>query len=98
MTGGNRNKAQSSFFPRHRPIGSATECDGLEDFPFARKIGNASRLAPIPRGKAPDRIQDQASNGAAWRGSESKRHLHFFKELFPLSVRKTKDEPSEGRQ
>ena len=31
-------------------------------------------------------------------GSLSKRHLHFFKELLPLRLRKTNDQPGEARQ
>jgi hypothetical protein len=30
-------------------------------------------------------------------GFLSKRHLHFFKELFLLRLRKTNDQPSEAR-
>ncbi len=79
-------------------VGSAAECDGLEDPRCARTIGNASHLAPGLRGRAGDKLQGQASSVAAWRGSQSKRHLDVFKELLPLRLRKTNDQPSEGRQ
>ena len=43
-------------------------------------------------------LLDQASSGVALDGFLSKRHLHFFKELFLLRLRKTNDQPSEARQ
>ena len=52
-------------------------------------IGNASHLAPGPRGRAGDRLQVQASIVVVWNASRSKRHLHVFKQLFPLGLRKT---------
>ena len=79
-------------------VGSAIECDGLEDPPFARTIGNASHLAPELPGRAGDKLQAQASSVAALHGSLSKRHLDFFKELLPLRLRKTNDQPGEARQ
>jgi hypothetical protein len=33
-----------------------------------------------------------------WLGSRSKRDLHFFKELIPVRLRKTDDQPGEARQ
>jgi hypothetical protein len=47
----------------HRPVGSATECDGLEDHPFPRKIDKAIHLAPRLPGRAGDKLQGQASPG-----------------------------------
>jgi hypothetical protein len=91
-------KEQSDSRSRHLPVGSAIECDGLEDFPFVRKIGNANRLFPELPGRAGDKLQGQASIVAAWHGSQSKRRLHFFKELLPLRFRKTHDQPGEARQ
>ena len=44
------------------------ECDGLEDLPCARTIGNANRLSLGLHGRVDDKLQDQASSGAAWRG------------------------------
>jgi hypothetical protein len=61
-------------------------------------IGNAIHLAPELQTKARDKLQDQVSSGAAWHGSLSKRHLHFFEELLPLRLRKTNDQPLEARQ
>jgi hypothetical protein len=94
---GTMRRELSDSRPRHHPVGSAAECGGLEDFPSARNFGNAIRLGPGPRGKAGDKLQDQAASGAAWHGSQSKCHLHFFKELFPLRLRKTNDQPGETR-
>jgi hypothetical protein len=95
---GTTRRVRSDSRQRHRPVGSAIECDGLEDLPYARTIGNASHLAPGLPGKAGDKFQGQAASGAAWRVSLSKPHLHFFKELLPLRLRKTNDQSSEARQ
>jgi hypothetical protein len=73
------------------------ECDGLEDLPFARTIDIANRLAPKLPGKARDKLQDQAPSVFVSRGSLSNRHLHFFKKLLPLRLRKTNDQPGEAR-
>jgi hypothetical protein len=35
---------------------------------------------------------------ASLPGFLSKRYLHFFKKLLPLGLRKTNDQPGEGRQ
>jgi len=51
---GTMRKMRSDSRQHHRLDGSAAECDGLEDLPFARSIGNASHLAPGPRGRADD--------------------------------------------
>ena len=83
---------------RHCPVGFAAECDGLEDLPCARTIDNANRLAPELHGRAGDKPQGQALGGVASLGSPSKRDLHFFKELLPLRLRKTNDQPGEARQ
>ena len=82
---------------RHRPVGSATERDGLEGLAYARTIGNASRLAPAPRGRGGDKIQGQASIVVVWYASRYKRHLHVFKQLFPLGLRKTNYQPDKAR-
>jgi hypothetical protein len=74
------------------------ERDGLEDLPCARKIDNASRLALGFPGRAGDTLPDRASSGDALHGSPSKCDLHFVKELFPLRLRKTNDQPNETRQ
>jgi hypothetical protein len=42
------------------------------------------------------RFKPQA--GPFWLGSASKRHPHFFKELFSLRLRKTSDQPGKARQ
>jgi len=89
---------QSDSRQRQRLVGFADECDGPGDPPFARTIGIASRLAPGLRGRAGDKLPDQASSGVGSLGSRSKRDLHFFKELLPLRFRKTNDQPSEARQ
>ena len=47
---------------RHRPVCFAAECDGPEDFPFVRTIGNASHLVSALLGTAGDKHPDQASN------------------------------------
>jgi len=91
------HRGLSDSRPRHRLVGSAAECGGLEDLPSGRTIGTASRLAPELLGRAGDKLQIQASGEAAWRGSQSKRHLHFFKELLPLRLRKANDQPREAR-
>jgi hypothetical protein len=44
---------------------SATECDGLEDFLYARTIGNANHLASRLHGKAGDKHRGQALGVAA---------------------------------
>jgi len=84
-------RERSDSRQRHHRVGSAAECGGLEDSPFARTIGNASHLALALPGRAGDKLQDQASTVAAWSGSPSKRDLDFFKELLPLRFRKTND-------
>jgi len=98
LLGGNSHKEPLDSLLCHHPSGSATECDGLEDSPFARTIGNAIHLASRLHGKARDKLQDQAAIVAVSNGSPSKRHLHVFKELLPLRLRKTDDQPGEGRQ
>ena len=83
-----------------RVIAQAAPClnvMNLKIFHPPTPIDNASRLAPGLHGTAGDKLQDQASSGAAWLGSRSKRHLNFFKELLPLRLRKTNDQPSEAR-
>jgi hypothetical protein len=95
---GTTHKGRSDSRPCHRLVGPAAECGELADLPSTRTIDNAIRLAPGLPGRAGDTLQDQASGGAAWRGSLSKRDLHFFKELFPLRLRKTNDQPGEARQ
>ena len=82
---------------RHRLVGFALECDGLEDPPFARKIDNASRLSPELYSKADDKLPDQASTGTSLDRSLSKRDLHFFKELLPLRFWKANDQSGEAR-
>jgi hypothetical protein len=95
---GTVRKGQSDSRQRHRPVGYADECDGLEDPPCARTIGSASHLAPgLPR-RVGDRLQNQASGVAVLHGSQSKRDLHVFKELLPLLLWKTNGQPSQARQ
>jgi hypothetical protein len=95
---GTMRRGRSDSRPCHCPVGSATECDGLEGPPFARTIGSAIHLAPGLHGRAGDTLPDQASTVGTWRGFPSKRDLHFFKKLFPLRLRKTYDQPREARQ
>jgi hypothetical protein len=95
---GTMRRGRSDSRPRHRPVGSAAECDGLEDPPSARTIGTAIHLAPGLRGRVGDTRPDQAASAAALQGSVSKRHLHFFQQLLPLRLRKTNDQPGEARQ
>ena len=66
----------------HAPARLATPAVSLQDFTAELAISF--------------RIKPQA--WPLWRGSHSKRHLHFFKELLPLRLRKTNDQPSEARQ
>jgi hypothetical protein len=82
---------------RHPLSGSATECGGLEDFPCVRKIGSASHLVRSLRGKACDKLPDQAASVVAFYGYLSKRDLHFFDKLLPLLLRKTNDQTDETR-
>ena len=87
-------RGRSDSRQRHRPVGFAAECDGLEDPRCTRTIGNASRLAPGLRGRAGDKLQGQASSVDVWHGSQSKRHLDIFQELPPLWHRKTEYQPA----
>jgi hypothetical protein len=98
LLGGTLHKELSGSRQCRRPNGFAAECDGLEDPPCARTIGNASSLVPGLRGRAGDKLQGQVSIVAVWRGSQSKRHLDIFKQLLPLRLRKTNYQPGEGRQ
>jgi hypothetical protein len=98
LLGGMMRRGRSDSRQCHRPVGFVAECDGLEDFPFARTIGNASHLAPGPHGRAGDKLLDQASIEAVWHGSLSKRHLDILKKLSDLRLWKTNDQPSEARQ
>jgi hypothetical protein len=95
---GTSRRQRSDSRQHHPPVGFVAECDGLEDLPFARTIGNASHLAPGLRGRAGDKPLDQVSSGAVWHGSPSKRHLDILKELPYLRLWKTNDQPSEARQ
>jgi hypothetical protein len=83
---------------RHRPVGSAAECGGLEDLPYVRRIDNASHLSPGLLGTTGDKLQDQVSSGVAFCGFPSKCDPNFFKELLPLRRRKIHDQSSEARQ
>ena len=76
LFGDSQYKELSNWIRSHRPVGSATECDGLEDLPFARMIGNAIRLALELPGRVGDTLPDQASGGVAWRGSTARRLEH----------------------
>jgi hypothetical protein len=71
----------------HRPVGSATECHGLEDSPCVRTIDIASHRAPELHCRVGNKLQSQVSSGVALLGSLSKRDLHFFKQLLPLRLR-----------
>jgi hypothetical protein len=93
---GRTRRVRSDSQLQHRPVGSVGECGGLEDPPFARTIGIASHLVPGHPRRAGDRLRGQVSSGAVLLGSLSKRDLHFFKELFPLRLRKTNDQPSQA--
>jgi len=93
-----KRRGLSDSRQRHRPVGSEAECDGLEDFPCARRIDNASCLAVELPDRAGDMLLDQAVSGAAWRRSQSKLHLHFIEKLIPLRLRETIDQPGEARQ
>jgi hypothetical protein len=88
-------RGRSDSRQRHRPIGSAAECDGLEDPPYAHATGIASRLAPTLPRRVGDKLQGQASSGAVWDGSQSKRDLRFFRELLPLRLSKANHQSSE---
>jgi hypothetical protein len=95
---GTTRRGQLGSRQHHRLVGSAAERDGLEDLPFARTIGNASHLAPGLRGRAGDKLRDQASSVAVWHGSLSKRHLDILKKLPNLRLWKTNDQPGEAWQ
>ena len=98
LFGDSQYKELSNWIRYHRPADCAAECDGLEDSQCPRTIDNASHLAPGLPGKADDKLPDQVSTVGAWRGSPSKCHLDFFKELLPLWLRKTNNQPGEARQ
>ena len=91
-------RGRSDSRQRHRPVGSATECGGLEESLCVRTIGNANHLVPGLHGRAADKFQDQAASGAVSLASRSKRHLYFFKELLSLWLWKSNDQPGEARQ
>jgi hypothetical protein len=74
------------------------EGDELEDPPFARSVGNASRLALGLPGRAGGKLAVPAGGVAVWRGLRSKRYLNGFNKLLPLRHRKTQDQPSERSQ
>jgi hypothetical protein len=95
---GTTHTGLSDSQPCHCPVGYAAEYDEPVDLPFARTIGIASRLAPRLHGTARDKLQVQAASVDALPGSLSKRNLHFFKELLPLRLGQTNDQPSEARQ
>ena len=95
---GTTRRGRSDSRQNHRPVGSATEHDGLEVPPCARTIDNATYLAPELPGRACDKLQVQASSEAVLRGFLSKRDLDFFKELFPLRLWKINHQPSEAWQ
>jgi len=88
---------RQEIFVQVNSLAPDTSITGQVNLPFARMIGNATHLSPELPGRAGDRPQDQAASGVAWLGSQSKRHLHFFNELFPLRLRKTNDQPGEAR-
>jgi hypothetical protein len=94
---GTTRRERSDSLQRHRPTGSGAGCDGLEDSPCVRTTDNASHLVPELRDRAGDKPQDQASSVDVWYESQSKRHLHFFKELLPLRLRKANDQSNEAR-
>ena len=98
LYGGRTRRGRSDFRQCHLLNGSAAECGGPEESLFVRTIGNAIHPAPGLPGRVGDTLQGQASTVGAWRGSLSKRDLHFFKELFALRLRKTNDQPNETRQ
>ena len=54
---GTVRREQSDSRQRHRPVGCAAECDGLEDPRCTRTIGSASRLAPALPRRAGDKLQ-----------------------------------------
>ena len=95
---GNRSRELSDSQLCHPLDGSATECDGLEDFPCAHTIDNANRLVLELLDIAGDKLRVQASSVVALLGSLSSRDLHFFKELLSLRLRQTNDQAREARQ
>jgi hypothetical protein len=76
---GTTRRELSDFRLCRHLAGPEAECDELEDPPSARTIDNAIHLAPGLPGRVGDKLQGQASTVGAWRGSPSKRDLHFFK-------------------
>ena len=96
LFGDNSHKVPPSSLPCHPLTGSDIEYDGLEDPPCARTIGNAIHLVPGLPGTAGDTPLVQAASEAVLLGSLSKRHLDFFKELLPLRLGQTNDQPSEA--
>ena len=62
---GMRHRARSDSWPRHRPVGCAAECDGLEDHSCAARFA----LPPTSLGlhsRAGDSHQDQCAGGVVW--------------------------------
>ena len=87
---GKMRREQSDSLQRHRRDGFAAEYDEPEDPLCTHKIGNANHLVPGFPGKAPDRLEGQASTAAVSHESRSKRHLDAFKELPYLWLGETK--------
>jgi hypothetical protein len=77
--------------------GSAADCDGLENLPRVRRIGNAIRPARGLYDRADDKPQARASGVAVWIEIQSRDSLNGLKQLFPLRHRKAAYQPREGR-
>jgi hypothetical protein len=65
---GMMRRGRSDSRQRHRPVGSASECGGLDDLPSAHTVGIASRLAPGLVSKVDYKLQRQVS--IVWHGCE----------------------------
>ncbi len=74
-----------------------SECDGLEDLPRTRRIGNASHRARELYGRADDKLEARASDVAVWIELQSRDTSYALEQLFPLQHRKAAYQPSEGR-
>ncbi len=95
--GGTGHKEPPDSLPRHHPVGSAPERDGLEDPRSSRTIGNASRLALGLPGRVGDRLQDQASSVVVSVGSSVKVSPGRLRRAASSAASEGEYQPSEGR-
>jgi hypothetical protein len=66
LSRGTARKERLDSRPRHRLIGFAAQCGGLEGPRLSRTIGNANRLAVGLPGRAGGRLRRSVSSVAVW--------------------------------